>query len=206
MASVYYYMTINKNIITVILNCERMLKHFTFTPATANLKTALENAVEEQFAACVVDTLLQCDESVIKQFIEVLHETDQARLAAFFTIEVPNAPLYNFCMLRDYTHMQQCETPIPIEAKHNLQLNYEQIKQILQTDVTLTVMIEYLYSKGALSMHMRKKCLHAYLNHNNVSMILDIIINGNEYQYTCFKKCADNYLRFKHESDLYKYL
>lgn len=203
MATVYDYIKINKGIIAVVLNCESMLKYFEFTSKTAELKTSLENAVEECLATCVVDTLLQYDESTIKQFINTLRKTDQVELIEFFTDD-KYGQFYGNKKLHEYTSMEPCETPIPIETKRNLQLNYDQISNILyQNAEVFIILINYLMDKKAISCHMRMKCRRAYHTHNNVDMFLDTIIN--EYQYTCLKEAA---IRCDHElkSDLVKYL
>lgn len=188
MATLYNCLKLNKSILAVKLDCKSILCHFKFTDETACLKTAIEKSIEECLATDVVDSLLTCNESVIDEFIKVLHSTNQSHLINLFEMIVDNADT----ALQLYQNMVQCSLPISPEIKLYLQLNYKQICDILKRSNICVELASWLNDKQAISNHMFCKCTFAYINKGNVTTLLDMIISGNAYQYTCFKEYAKN--------------
>lgn len=191
-ASFYTYLQANKGVFAVNLDCKSILKTFQFTEETADLKKALEKSIEECIATYVVDTLLWCNESVIKDFIEVLRKTDQAELVSLFETVDYNADKALF----EYTCIKPCDTPIPHKAQQNLQLHYKQICQLLRDSKKLVRFTAILVDNCAISKQLRVK-----LENQDASLLLDTIINGNAYQYYQFKACATH-----HCEELLQYL
>lgn len=190
-STLHDWLSVNRGIFAVELNCKSILRHFPFTDETANLKVAVEKSIEECLATWVVDSLLKCDKSVLVEFIKVLYLTNQAKLVHKFQGMGTEGMAYPAQVLQEYTSMHHCETSIPLETKHRLQLNYEQITKVISNGSVMETCGTYLSDKKAISKQTFNKCFNAYIYGDNIGMFIDIIINANEYQFEKLKEYAE---------------
>lgn len=190
MADVYSYILSNSGSLAVLLNCESILKHFKFNDKTVFLKKSVENSIEKCIATDVVDSLLKCDEDTIDEFIETLHKTGYLCLTTLFSTVDKNSNK----RLLDYKHEIPCRCKIPHADLQKLKLNYSIIQKHLTSNYENTyLLICALQNKKAISMHLLRKLNYALCRSRDVTLLMDAIINGNEYRYTMFRKFVAKY-------------